>query len=161
MANTVNNKNVDFNAVEEHEKFKLRLLEQQIEAKMELRRKRLNEVMQTKHITLEELGKLTGVPKSSIQRYLTGETKKIPIDFFEKVSQVTDTPVEYLSCFDVDRIFNRDYMTGNMEEFLESEKQRMKEAASDPRSGISTKLDKLSDSQLDRLIGYLEALLAE
>lgn len=75
-------------------------LDNEINALMAERRKRLNEVIRAKNLTLVELGQMIGVAKSSIQRYLTGETVKIPIDFFEKVAHVTDTPIEYLTCFD-------------------------------------------------------------
>lgn len=79
---------------------KLQMIEEEIKQRMEKRRERLRQVMQEKLLTLEDLGKQTGVAKSSIQRYLTGETEKIPIDFFEKVSKVTGVPVEYLTCFE-------------------------------------------------------------
>ena len=80
--------------------YKLQMIEDEINRRMALRRERLNQVMQDKGLTLEELGKQTGVAKSSIQRYLTGETTKIPIDFFEKVEKVTGVDKRYLACFD-------------------------------------------------------------
>ena len=36
--------------------------------------------MQDKQISIRELSDLTGIPKSAIQRYTSGETEKIPID---------------------------------------------------------------------------------
>lgn len=112
-------------------------MEMEIAELMKERRYRLNKLMQDNHITLVELEKLTGVAKSSIQRYLTGETAKIPIDFFEKVAKVTNTDVKYLTCFDE------------------------KTAPADYRSGWGTKIDSLSQSQRDKLEGYLDSLLAE
>lgn len=76
-------------------------LEQDIEALMEERRKRLNEAIQANNLTLQALEQQIGVAKSSIQRYLTGETIKIPIDFFEKIAYVTGVPVEHLACYDI------------------------------------------------------------
>lgn len=78
-------------------------LEEEINNLMIERRKRLNEAIKAKHFTLVQLEELIGVAKSSIQRYLTGETTKIPIDFFEKIAAVTDTPVEYLTCFEKEK----------------------------------------------------------
>ena len=78
-------------------------LEEDIELLMSERRRRLNALMEEKNLTYIELEKKTGVAKSSIQRYLSGETAKIPIDFFEKVAIVTNTPVEYLTCFDIQK----------------------------------------------------------
>lgn len=104
------------------------------------RLRRLNEVITANSLTLEALESKIGVAKSSIQRYLTGQTMKIPIDFFDKISRITNTPVEYLACYDTDN---------------------KKTTPEDIRSGIGTKVSELSDSQLDRLIGYLDALKAE
>jgi len=41
---------------------------------------RLRQVIEEKHITYAELERLSGVPKSAIQRYASGNTKKIPLD---------------------------------------------------------------------------------
>ena len=78
----------------------IQMIEEEINARMALRRERLNKVIHDKGLTLEELGKLTGVAKSSIQRYLTGETTKIPVDIFEKLESVTGVDKRYLACFD-------------------------------------------------------------
>lgn len=63
-------------------------LEEEINKLMIERRKRLNEVIKVNHFTLVQLEEMIGVAKSSIQRYLTGETSKIPIDFFEKLLSI-------------------------------------------------------------------------
>ena len=60
-------------------------IEKEIDDKMQLRRERLAEVMKINHLSYAQLEELTGVAKSSIQRYLTGETVKIPIDFFDLI----------------------------------------------------------------------------
>ena len=75
-------------------------LEKEIAERMVERRKRLNEAVQTNHLTLIEMEKLTGIGKSTIQRFLAGETTKIPIDFFEAMAKITHFPVEYLACLD-------------------------------------------------------------
>ena len=118
----------DYNSSEE---LKVKL-DAEIKSLMAERRKRLNEVIHSKNITLVELGQLTGVAKSSIQRYLTGETTKIPIDFFEKVAFVTNTPIEYLTCFD------------------KTEKVARKE--------IVNRINNLSDDKIDKLLGYIDGL---
>ena len=41
---------------------------------------RLRKLIEDKHITYTELERLSGVPKSAIQRYASGDTKKIPLD---------------------------------------------------------------------------------
>lgn len=80
-----------------NEKYNLEFIDE-LNILMQERIRRLNEVIAANNLTYEELEKRTGVAKSSIQRYLTGQTAKIPIDFFEKIARVTNTPVEYLTC---------------------------------------------------------------
>jgi len=47
---------------------------------------RLRIAIEESNLTYEKLGQLTGIAKSSIQRYATGNTKKIPIDAIEKLA---------------------------------------------------------------------------
>lgn len=42
-----------------------------------------------------ELSKLTGIPKSAIQRYATGETEKIPIPRLQQLASVLGVPSSY------------------------------------------------------------------
>ena len=49
--------------------------------------KRLHELIEEKHITYTEMERLSGVPKSAIQRYASGETKKIPLDRIFRIAQ--------------------------------------------------------------------------
>lgn len=94
-------------------------------------RKRLLETIKANHLTYIELEKLTGVAKSSIQRYLTGETTKIPADFFTRVSIVTNTPREYLLCLDNEKIVpietNQDDLTTTIQNMPEEDRERIKE----------------------------------
>ena len=108
-------------------------LEEEINNLMIERRKRLNEAIKTKHLTLVQLEELIGVAKSSIQRYLTGETAKIPIDFFEKIAAVTNTPVEYLTCFEKEKTApietNQDDLTEVIKQLTGDDEKRVKEFA--------------------------------
>lgn len=47
---------------------------------------RLKELIEQSGYSYDTLGRLSGVPKSSLQRYASGETKKIPVDAIEKVA---------------------------------------------------------------------------
>lgn len=108
-------------------------IEEDVRALMLERRRRLSKVMQDNHITLVELEKMTGVAKSSIQRYLTGETSKMPIDFFDKVAIATGTPVDYLTCFDKQKNTSIGTDRGEFAEFLsklsEQEYEQVKQFA--------------------------------
>lgn len=103
--------------------------------KNEERRKRLNEVVQSNHLTLIEIERLTGVGKSTVQRYLTGETSKIPIDFYEKMAAITNVPISYLTCFD-------DESTPVLKD----------------RDVVVEKINSLPEDKIDKLLGYLDGL---
>jgi transcriptional regulator with XRE-family HTH domain len=108
-------------------------MEIEIENRMTLRRERLLEVIKANHLTYAQLEELTGVAKSSIQRYLTGETVKIPVDFFDRVAAVTNTPVDYLSCYDNEKNApiktNRDDLSEVMKQLYEENKEKVKDYA--------------------------------
>ena len=58
--------------------------------------KRILNIMAEKKISYGELSKATGVPKSALQRYATGETDKIPIDRLELIAAALGVNTEYL-----------------------------------------------------------------
>lgn len=57
---------------------------------------RILKIMAEKKISYGELSKATGVPKSALQRYATGETDKIPIDRLELIAAALGVNTEYL-----------------------------------------------------------------
>lgn len=57
---------------------------------------RILSIMTEKKISYGELSKATGVPKSALQRYATGETDKIPIDRLELIAAALGVNTEYL-----------------------------------------------------------------
>lgn len=67
---------------------------------MNERAKRIYQAIEKSGYSYPELSKITGISKSSLQRYATGETKKIPIDCIEKIAQATHTDSRYLMCWD-------------------------------------------------------------
>ena len=48
----------------------------------------------------QELERVTGIKKSSLQRYATGVTAKIPLDVIEKLSKAFNVSQEYLMGWD-------------------------------------------------------------
>lgn len=52
--------------------------------------------MNNASISYGQLSKDTGIPKSALQRYATGETEKIPIDRLEKIARALHTTPAYL-----------------------------------------------------------------
>ncbi|MCR4889333.1 MAG: XRE family transcriptional regulator [Ruminococcus sp.] len=67
---------------------------------MDERIKRLRQAIEQSGLTYAELGKKTGIAKSSLQRYATGATKKIPIDNIEAIAKATNVSAKYLMCWD-------------------------------------------------------------
>ena len=57
---------------------------------------RILNIILTKDISYGELSTLTGIPKSALQRYATGETEKIPIDRLELIAKALGTTTAYL-----------------------------------------------------------------
>ena len=58
--------------------------------------KRILQTMIEKEISYGELSKLTGIPKSALQRYAIGETEKIPLDRLEKIAKALNVDAAYL-----------------------------------------------------------------
>ena len=47
-------------------------------------------------LSYDELSRITNIPKSTLQRYATGETPKIPIERIEAIAKATNVKVSYL-----------------------------------------------------------------
>jgi transcriptional regulator with XRE-family HTH domain len=56
--------------------------------------------MQRNSLTLLEIEKRTGIKKSSMQRYASGETGKIPLSVIEKLADLFGVSSEYLMGWD-------------------------------------------------------------
>lgn len=67
---------------------------------MSERTKRLNNLIELSGYTYKELSERTGISKSTLQRYATGETEKIPISAIEHLAEALGTTPEYLLCWD-------------------------------------------------------------
>lgn len=59
---------------------------------------RISNAIKNAGLSYAKLSKLTGISKSTLQRYSTGETEKISIDKLELIAKATNVPVEYLIC---------------------------------------------------------------
>lgn len=57
---------------------------------------RILESLQKSELSYGELSNITGIPKSALQRYATGETGKIPIDRIEAIAKATNVSPSYL-----------------------------------------------------------------
>lgn len=57
---------------------------------------RILDRINSEKISYGELSKLTGIPKSVLQRYATGETRKIPVDSLKLIASALHTTAAYL-----------------------------------------------------------------
>lgn len=63
---------------------------------MNERAKRIKKLVEKSGKTYQELEKLTGVAKSSLQRYASGVTTKIPLDVIDKLEKAFGVPRGYI-----------------------------------------------------------------
>ena len=67
---------------------------------MSTRADRIKSLIEESGKSYQDLEKLTGVKKSSLQRYASGVTTKIPLDVIEKLSIAFNVSQEYLMGWD-------------------------------------------------------------
>ena len=67
---------------------------------MNERAKRIKELVTRSEKTYQELEVITGVKKSSLQRYASGVTTKIPMDVIEKLETAFNVPRGYIMGWD-------------------------------------------------------------
>ena len=63
---------------------------------MSVRSERIKGLIEESGKSYQELEKITGIKKSSLQRYASGVTAKIPLDVIEKLSDTFNVSQEYL-----------------------------------------------------------------
>jgi transcriptional regulator with XRE-family HTH domain len=67
---------------------------------MSTRSERIRSLIEQSGRSYQELEKLTGIKKSSLQRYASGVTTKIPLDVIEKLSIAFNVSQQYLMGWD-------------------------------------------------------------
>ena len=63
---------------------------------MSTRSERIKLLIEESGKSYQELERITGIKKSSLQRYATGTTVKIPLDVIERLSKTFNVSQEYL-----------------------------------------------------------------
>ena len=67
---------------------------------MSTRSERIKALVEKSGRSYQELEKITGIKRSSLQRYASGATTKIPLDVIEKLSKAFNVSQEYLMGWD-------------------------------------------------------------
>ena len=70
---------------------------------MSIRSERIKALVDGSDLSYQELEKLTGITKSSLQRYASGVTSKIPLDVIEKLCVAFNVSQEYLMGWDEEK----------------------------------------------------------
>lgn len=70
---------------------------------MSIRSERIKSLIEECGKSYQELEKITGIKKSSLQRYASGATAKIPLDVIEKLSRTFNVSKEYLMGWEEER----------------------------------------------------------
>ena len=68
---------------------------------MDIRAERIKALLRSSNLSYQDLEKLTNIKKSSLQRYASGKTQKIPMDAIEKLSAAFDVSPAYLMGWDI------------------------------------------------------------
>lgn len=92
------------------------------------RAKRIKELVEQSGKTYQELANITGVTKSSLQRYASGVTTKIPLDVIDKLEKTFDVPRGYIMGWEEDGKKEKptaqdDGLTEEMQELIEQIKK--------------------------------------
>ena len=73
---------------------------------MSIQSERIKNEMTRNSLTLIEVEQRTGIKKSSLQRYMSGETNKIPLSAIEKLASLFGVTGAYLMGWDDNAIFS-------------------------------------------------------
>ena len=85
---------------------------------MSKRSQRILKSIENSHLSYGELSNITGIPKSALQRYATGETEKVPIDRIEAIAKATHVSAAYLMGWENTCTYN----ISNFQKHTENEK---------------------------------------
>ena len=104
--------------------------------------KRILETITCKDISYGDLSGKTGIPKSALQRYATGQTEKIPIDRLEKIASAIGVTTSFLMGWD-----------------SADEKEQPADSGelSEAKKAMYDFVDSLSDDQVRRLLQIAHA----
>lgn len=128
---------------------------------MDIRAERISKAIKDKGLSYAELERITGVSKSALQRYATGETKKIPVDVIEKIAAATGVTARYLMGWDAQETEIASFDLEALERLREAVTELKKENAPDDkvRGDIIKMVRELSDSQAKQLRDFLKGMI--
>lgn len=129
---------------------------------MSIRSERIKALIEQSKHSYQELEKITGIKKSSLQRYASGVTAKIPLDVIEKLSVTFNVSQEYLMGWSENE---KQEAPLDKEELTEGEKKWLKlyhQLSNDTRDifvNMVTEFDKLPDDSQQLLLSAIRVAL--
>lgn len=116
---------------------------------------RLNLVIREKGITTRALAEETGISKSAMQRYVTGETRKIPIERLMAISKALGVSVAYIMGCTKSDMNNAEYVNDT------DAPQSINKCEATPESmRLAEKIDLLSEESRRELEKYIDYLIS-
>lgn len=127
---------------------------------MSIRSERIKLLIEQSGETYQELEKRTGIKRSSLQRYASGVTSKIPLDVIEKLSKAFHVSKEYLMGWNDEETTSLDNkeLTEGEKVWLELYRQVSKETR-DVLIDVATTFDKLPTDTQSFLLGAIRVAL--
>lgn len=108
--------------------------------------RRLSQAISNSNLSYAELEKRTKIAKSSLQRYATGITKKIPMSAVEKIAKATNTSAAWIMCWEEETPNkNEDAVSDILAKIYTNEKIQK----------ATSLLCELNDEQLDLVIAMI------
>lgn len=130
---------------------------------MSIRSQRIKSLIEQSNQSYQELEKITGIKKSSLQRYASGVTAKIPLDVIEKLSVTFGVSQEYLMGWSNNE--NGENKSLDREELTEGEKvwlELYNKIAPETREiliDVATTFDELPTDTQNFLLGAIRVAL--
>ena len=118
---------------------------------------RLKEAFDAKRLSYRMLEEVTGIRASVLQRYITGETKKIPIDRLEVIAKALGVSAAYLMGWDDEASAD---LSGSMPENLPNPPGVINRRDAHQVTIVPIETHPQPTESLDRIIAQLEALKA-
>ena len=114
---------------------------------MEIKFKRISDAILNSGYSYAELSKLTGISKTSLQRYATGKTKKISLDCVEAIAAATGRDARYLMGWEDEKSAPTDDGESEDKEFEKMYKSLTASEQADVRQFIAFKISQRGSDQ--------------
>lgn len=118
---------------------------------------RLKEAFDAKHMSYRALEEATGIRASVLQRYITGETRKIPIDRIQALAKALGVSAAYLMGWDDEASAD---LSGSMPENLPNPPGVINRRDAHQVTIVPIELHPQPTENLDSIIAQLEAFRA-